>query len=315
AHIESPAILNDINESNLALQAAARISRVYNWSPAGMFDPANSLQLNVNAMGAGRFKTAAKIDERRLCAYTVYAHFLALIILEATDLPHKPVPVDPDEVLHSIVTDYGTLSFETALRYVWSLGIPVVPLNDPGAFHGACWRVEGRNIIVLKQRTQSAARWLFDLIHELRHTAENPEEDHLTVLELGETSKERRESEEEKEASQFAGDVVLEGRAEELAELCVNAAGGSVERLKTAVKQVAASQKIRVDHLANYLAFRLSLQNINWWGAATNLQERGTNPLLVVRDMLFKYIDLSRLNEFQRNLVLQALTDSPDVGG
>jgi transcriptional regulator with XRE-family HTH domain len=314
SQIESPLPLKDRDESNLALQAAGRISRIYEWSPAAMFDPTNSLHLSVNAMGVGRFKTAARIDERRLCAYTVYAHFLALIVLEATDIRSKPVPVDADETRKAIARDHGAISFEAALKYVWSLGIPVFPLNDPGAFHGACWRVEGRNIIVLKQRTQSASRWLFDLIHELRHTGENPEQDHLTVLELAETSKERRESEDEKEASRFAGDVVLDGRAEELAELCVEVAGGSVERLKGAVSQVAKKENIRVDHLANYLAFRLSLQNINWWGAATNLQEHGTNPLLVARDVLFKHIDLGRLNEFQRNLILQALTDSPEVG-
>jgi hypothetical protein len=30
------------------------------------------------------------------------------------------------------------------------MGIPVLPLSDRGAFHGATWRIQGRNVIVLK---------------------------------------------------------------------------------------------------------------------------------------------------------------------
>ena len=68
----------------------------------------------------------------------------------------------------AVLSTYGAITFEHTLRYVWSLGIPVLPLRDPGAFHGACWRIDGRNIIVLKQRTLSLARWLADLLHEVR---------------------------------------------------------------------------------------------------------------------------------------------------
>ena len=42
--------------------------------------------------------------------------------------------------------------------------------------------------------------------------------------------------------------------------------------------QVAAREHVPADALANYMAFRLSLQRINWWGAATNLQEAGRIP-------------------------------------
>jgi len=65
---------------------------------------------------------------------------------------------------------------------------------------------------------------------------------------------------------------MLDGRAEELAEQCVTAAKNRVELLKNAVPSVAQSGGVQVDALANYMAFRLSLQGINWWGAANNLQ-------------------------------------------
>ena len=83
----------------------------------------------------------------------------------------------------------------------------VLPLRDPGAFHGACWRVDGRNIIVLKQRTPSRARWLTDLLHELRHAGEEPDKDERAVIEAEETPRKRQDAPEEQVATQFAGDV------------------------------------------------------------------------------------------------------------
>jgi len=185
-------------------------------------------------------------------------------------------------------------------------------LRDPGAFHGACWRVEGRNVIVLKQRTRSQARWLFDLLHELWHVAGKGEQANLSVIEASPTSPERRSSPEEEEASRFAGDVILAGRAEELAELCVKEAQGRVEWLKRAVPRVAHRENVAVDSLANYIAFRLSLQDINWWGAAENLQAIDSDPWSVSRDLLLKNCSFGRLNDTDRNLLMLALAGEED---
>jgi hypothetical protein len=300
------------DEETLTLRAADCISRVYGWSPAAVLGSKSPLQLDTAAVGGARFKLGARTDERRLGAYAVYAHFLALLILEATENPRRgPAPTDPNEVITTVHRTYGELTFENALRYVWDLGIPVLPLNDPGAFHGACWRIEGRNVIVLKQQTKSAARWLFDLLHELWHVAQEPGVQNLAVIEASETADERRNSAEEREASRFSGDVVLDGRAEELAQLCVNAAGGSVERLKAAVPRVAARHGVLTDSLANYMAFRLSLQGLNWWGAATNLQRTEVDPLQTARAALLDRVHLGRLNELDRELLRLALTDRP----
>jgi hypothetical protein len=190
------------------------------------------------------------------------------------------------------------------------LGVPILPLRDPSAFHGACWRVDGRNIIVLKQQTFFAARWLHDLLHELSHIGQAPEQRELTIIEAGETLRTRRESDEEHAASDFADAVALDGRAEALAQACVEAAGGSVERLKTAVPRVAARAGVASDVLANYMAYRLSLQDLDWWGTATNLQKEGPDPWRITRDLLLERLNLSCLNEVERNLLLQALTES-----
>jgi transcriptional regulator with XRE-family HTH domain len=309
ARLETASRTENSGMETLVLQAAAAVGRVFGWSPATIF-AATPLQVNTALVGAPRFKVAKRTDERRLSAYTVYAHYLALLVLEATaGLQRKPIPTEAAAVRQAVLSTYGAITFEHTLRYVWSLGIPVLPLRDPGAFHGACWRVDGRNIIVLKQRTPSLARWLADLLHELRHAGEEPDKDERAVIEAEETPRKRQDAPEEQVATQFAGDVVLAGRAEDLAERCVQAARGSVERLKVAVPQVAAREHVPVDALANYMAFRLSLQGHNWWGAATNLQVAGPDPWHAARDLLLQQTDFARLNEVDRTLVLRACSE------
>lgn len=292
---------------DIVLEAAEGLDRIYGWNAAMLFG-SDQLASAGAAVATGRFKLPSRVNVSQLGAYTVYAHYLALLVLEATpDLRFSPLPKDPAIVRRTIITSYGELNFNTVLRHVWSLGIAVLPLNDPGTFHGACWRVRGRNVIVLKQRTRSVARWLFDLLHEYFHAAFNPDLEEHPVIEESEMSPSRRESEEEQAASRFAGDVLLDGRAEELAESCVTAARGSVERLKSAVVKVSKREGISGDVLANYMAFRLSLQDINWWGAANNLQQDGSAMLCSPRGVLLDHVDLTRLAPVDRNLLLRAL--------
>jgi Zn-dependent peptidase ImmA (M78 family) len=207
---------------------------------------------------------------------------------------------------------YGELSFKTALDYIWNLGIVVLPLDDPGAFHGACWRIKGRNVIILKQKTKSEARWLFDLFHELWHTSEEPELEERTVLELPETDPERRNGDEEKKASRFAGNVVLDGRAEKLVGLIVQETGGEIPLFKSALPRIAQRENVSADSLANYLAFRLSLQGENWWGTANNLQTMG-DPWSIARDAFLVRSNISKLNPVDCGLLIRALEEPSEV--
>lgn len=298
---------DDADLDMLITQAASAIGRVFGWSPAAIFG-SGSLQPNLAIIGATRFKTAARIDEQHTSAYTVYAHVLALLVLDATDgLPRRPISTDACVLRQTIIDAYGSISFEHALRYIWGLGIPVVPLLDSGAFHGACWRIDGRNVIVLKQQVRSPARWLFDLFHELYHAGQNPNASDLSAVEADAIASRRQEDPEEIAASEFAGAVLLDGRAHDLADECVRSAGGRLERLKMVVPQTAAREGVRADALANYLAFRLTLQGENWWGAANNLQRSNPDPWQVARDLLLKHINLSALNVADSTLLLQAL--------
>jgi hypothetical protein len=102
--------------------------------------------------------------------------------------------------------------------------------------------------------------------------------------------------------------VLLDGRAEELAEKCVAEARNSVERLKSVVRTVARREGVESDALANYMAYRLSFQGIDWWGAAANLQAgKPGEPWRIARDFLLERISLERLDPVDRNLLRRAL--------
>jgi hypothetical protein len=86
-----------------------------------------------------------------------------------------------------------------------------------------------------------------------------------------------------------------------------------LRRLKAAVQKVASDEGVLIDSLANYLAFRLAVeQGQNWWGTANSLQAIG-NPWKVVRNVFFERADLSQLSKHDRELLAQALTPWKEI--
>jgi hypothetical protein len=283
------------------LDLAARMHRIYGWSPSAVLagEP-----LEVQMPVAVGFKLPKGANEPRLRAYTVYAHYIAQLALQATShLRVQPIPTPADAFRAALLQQFERVDFESILDYAWELGITVIPLADPGAFHAVVWRTVGRTAIVLKQQARTPSRWAFDLLHEIQHASEDPNESEYVVVD----DESSRSDEAEVAANGFAGDVLLDGRAEELAADCVKAANGRLEFLKAVVPRVAHRNKVQTADLANFLAFRLSLQGENWWGAATNLQQGGTDPWETARDLFLKRADLVALNPLDRGLLTQAL--------
>jgi transcriptional regulator with XRE-family HTH domain len=302
----------DADTGALALAVSSIVGRIFGFTPASFFGT-SPLSLGRLPVQIARFKLPQRAKESFVGAYTVYAHYLALLVLAAARAERThDLPQDWEDVRNTISTSYGDITFKNTLRYVWNLGVPVLPLQDKGTFHGACWRASGRSIVVLKQRNLSPARWLIDLLHELFHALDRPDESEFAVIEESEMSEARRNSDDEREATEFAGDVVLDGRAEELAELCAHLAGGSIPRLKGVVPKIARQEGVSVGVLANYMAFRLSTDGKDWWGAAQNLQEPGENPCCIARDLLVERLDFSRLNPIDRDLLSRAITELED---
>lgn len=297
-----------VGEASVASQVAAFVARTVGLSASAILGP-RRLALDLAAVHTARFRASQSAHEDRLSAYTVYAHVLALLTLEVTrHLDVEPVPEEPIDVHDAIVERYGRVTFEAALDYAWSLGVPVLPLDDPAAFYGACWRIGGRNVVVLKHKTDSHARWLFDLLHELRHAAEDPDRDELAVIEETPLSLERVGDDREDRADDYAEEVIFGGRADDIAQICVHRSGGQVNRLKRVVMEVSDEENVDQGALANYLAHRLDDENgVDWWGAAQNLQTDTPPAWDVARDAFLARVRLSGLNEFDRDLLLRAL--------
>jgi transcriptional regulator with XRE-family HTH domain/Zn-dependent peptidase ImmA (M78 family) len=295
------------DDTGLSAKAGAILERVFGWTSDNIFG-AQALQAPRFAAAEARFKMPAGRRQAATSLYAAYANYLAVIGLKgARSLPRQNIPIDARAMRQCIFERYGTVDLRSALHTAWDLGVIVLPLRDRGAFHGACWRYDGRNVVVLKQTSRYEARWLFDLLHELFHAGQRPDSETLEVIEADETSPERRNSDEEIAASQFAGEVVLDGKAEILAQASVKAAKGSVERLKSVIPTIAAQSGVAVGALANYMAFRLSWQGENWWGAAANLQADDGDPWTIARDVFVERFPYDIDNELDRQLLDRAL--------
>jgi transcriptional regulator with XRE-family HTH domain len=303
----APAALRDRadgeTETGSTIDLASRIGRVFGWDTGALLSGVQ-LEPDRSILASASFKLPRTVDIEEVAAYTVYSHYLALVMLQTTQsLPRRAIPGDA-AAFRLAWEGVGSLtSFEDLLRFVWDLGIPVLPLADPGAFHAAVWRVSGREVVVLKQGHRSASRWMFDLLHEIGHVLGDLKDRDGSVIDGDDTIPD----ESEQRANQFAGDVLLDGRAEAIVQICVDEARGSVERLKGVVPKVAEAEGVDVGALANYLAFRLTMQDINWWGAASNLQPMGADPWEASRDALVERADLGSLNPLDRELLSRAL--------
>jgi transcriptional regulator with XRE-family HTH domain len=304
-----------------ALAVAERAARLLSLNVQQLLSPAD-IQLPALATTA-RFKAPANAAPDKLDAYTRYAEGVADIVLKATaDLPAREFSANARvvrEAINAWLEDHEELTegvgseanfpskalFKGTLQHLFDRGILVIALRDPGAFHGACFTADGRSVIVLKQTTDSVARWLADLLHEAGHLADEDRGNRRTWVELGDISS-WSDDPEERRAHDFAADVLFEGRARPVLEACLREARGSVERLKTVVPQVAREADVSVDVLANYVAHQLSQRGINWWSTAAGFQEANT-PWRTATDILLSHLDFTVLDPVERAALLDAL--------
>lgn len=296
--------VKDNDTSNLlGLQAAARVGRIFGWKSDEIIgkEPLTLPPITV------KFKVPSNANKSKVHAYSVYAHYVAMLIAQVTSqLKRKTIPKDPYDMRKEFLSQYSTLSFRNLLDYVWKLGIPVIGL-DPVSFHSACFHSNDRSIIVLTQRTSSEARWMFNLLHEFYHV--------ITGSEKIDFEDEFRnpKDEEERLANQFAHNVLIGKDPEKLLDSCLKGCevNGSwnIPFLKKSIEKVARQEKVRVDLLANYVAYRLQAEGVaNLWGVAENLQTHIHDARIIVRDTILSYSDFDVLSEPDLELLKQALS-------
>lgn len=283
------------------------MDRIFGWT-IEMLTSEAPLPSPTIAGARARFKMPVAREYRNTSTYVAYAHYLGLVVLAASkDLPVKKIPSDPALVRRIIKNEYREITLSSCLNFAWDSGVAVLPLNDSGAFHGACWRYNGRNVIVLKQKSQLCSLWLFDLLHELFHASQYPELETFSVIEADETAVERRESDEEISANQFAENIIFDGQANELAKKCVAKANKNIAMLSIAVSKVANEEGVDAGMLANYLAHRLSRKGINWWGSAQNLQNKKQNAWEIAKKIFLKRFPLKQSDDIDQILVNNAI--------
>jgi len=300
-----------LNEPALLLdEATSYVSTIYGWTPNEIWNGQN-LVVKPEPAEMAFFKKPTNANENQVKAYSHYAFYLAKVVLKAFQQKNNlNYPENIDEFKSEYFKKNDEIELTTLLEFVWSLGICVLPLNDSGVFHGASWNIEGRHVIVLKQNTQSHARWIFDLLHELYHVFAHLETENTSVVEVEELNPfSTNESIDELEANSFANQVVFGTRAEELAEQCVTIAKWDIKNLAKAVVKVAKKEKVREDFLSNYIAFRLSNQGENWWSSAIKMQITEPNPFTITTEFLKKKIQIQKLSPMDYNLLTTAITN------
>lgn len=290
-------------------EAASYVSEVYGWNIDDIWT-SSKLRVPKEASLSALYKMPANVNINQIEAYSHYSQYIANVVLKATaGLSTKPLPLSTEQFLKDYYNQYATLDLLFLVEFIWSLGIIVLPLNDAGLFHGAAWKIDGRYVIIVKQNSLFHARWIFDLLHELYHVLDHLKDaDARSIIEIEEISPvSKTDSMEEREANTFANLVLFNGKAEEHAQKATEIARWNVSNLAAAVKKVATQHKIRIDSLANYVAFRLSTQNQNWWGHATKLQIADPNPYQIVLEKLKGEIKFNSLTPLEENLLKMAI--------
>jgi transcriptional regulator with XRE-family HTH domain len=282
------------------LKSATRAARVFGTTLEELLSGETALVGH-----AAAYRTSPVADPVYLDAYAAYAYYIASLLDRACVVERQPISGDPEVIRDALGDTLRTAPLHALLRYCWSHGVPVLPLADEAAFYGACWEMGGGPVLVLKQRTTSAARWAFLLAHEIKHASQSVAE--RTVIEQDEDLRSWKEQPAEKEADDFAGAVLLGERAEAMARVAVEEASGNVARLKSVIGPVAEAGNVAPDVLAYFLAHRLVRNGISWWGTARSFDLAPDDPWSVARDLVFEHIDLTRIDEIDRSLLMDAL--------
>jgi transcriptional regulator with XRE-family HTH domain len=287
-----------------------RLNSIFGWTKELLLGD-SPLVIGRDGSMVARFKMPVGANAIYTSAYTQYAYSIANIVATNCTLEKKNIVQDSELVRKSIIETYGSITFESVLSYVTDLGVPVISLNDSGAFHGATWRIKGRNVIVLKQKSRYTSKWVFDLLHELYHASQSPELEEFSVVELSETSDERRIDQEEIDANDFAAKVLLGEHADKYIEECFLNAKGKIAWLKNSVIQVAKENKLDCGVLAYQFANKVDSRSktsgskVNWWGAANNLQKNTCEPNIFSFETLTSHLNLENLNSQDRDLLEQ----------
>lgn len=269
----------------------------------------NTSPSHLNSALAVAFKRRININEDNLTFTTSYAAYVVGIVANQMP-PSATIKADPITIREIILENYGAVTVETCLEYIWSINIAVIPFNMHRSFHGACFDFGGSKAIALSQRNQSISRWKFDMLHELYHALTM---DYYAYIERTEIMD--QDDEEEKTASRFASFVIFGQEMDSFLKLVLERSEGQVERIKNNVISVAREYSINIDDFSNYVAYRISKWPISFWGVAANLQTDDRNPIDIFKKYLFEHVDIKQIDPFELEILQKTLSQEVNSFG
>jgi transcriptional regulator with XRE-family HTH domain len=286
----------------------SRLAHVFGWLPEDIL----AGDVKPPRVGAVAYKMPKRASQTKSALLTGYAHFLAQLAAQATEAVPAHLPIDPVEMHHRIVGNaLGPVSLASALEAMWSCGVPVIPLREPGGFDAGYFHVAGRDVVVVNSMHRQESRWLFYLLHEAGHVAERT--DQLMLVEEGVGHEPTVAEDLESRANRFATDAIFAGRSEELFKLVLEKSQGKMALLQRAVVFVARNHHVDPGILALNVAYRLAEEGEDWWGAALSLQQPDGDPWETARDILIRHVDWATLEPLDADLLARALETTPPL--
>lgn len=289
-------------------EIALYLGKIFNWTEDAIWAD-RPLEMSFSPAQHAYFKTPSVGNVRQIKAYCHYAFYVAEVITRInTRETIRQYPGDIEEFKTTFYSNYADFTFENLLDYAWDMGIAVIPLSDSGVFHGASWNIKGKHAIVLKQKVQSHARWIYDLLHELYHVFVHLETPDTSVVEWEDLNPYAGHlQQEELEANAFADQFIFGTHVDEYLKEVLDTSNFKMELLKRALAQVAEREELRSDFLANYMAFRLQASGKNWWGTANSFQITDPSPALIASNKLKERVSLQNLNPIDHNIITAAV--------
>jgi transcriptional regulator with XRE-family HTH domain len=218
--------------------------------------------------------------------------------------PQK-LPPAPEEIRQAVLAESDCLDLGSLVRWTWEQGIPVIPMNGRG-FEAAAWYAKDRPVIVLNVSHDYLAYWLFALAHELGHIVLGHvgEQGLVDVDEPGLA----KEDHQEKEANQFALDVLVPNSASLFARIR-DRSGPTLQQQKESFKWRAqdVAEEAGVDHTLLCLVAANALTDVaepgDRWGSAINFAKDQEAARPVVQEEFKRHIDLEALDALDKALL------------
>lgn len=273
---------------------ASAVGRAFGWTAEALTAGVPTVELPKVQMA---FKSTATTATPENSPLVILAHRVSQLARTAsTAASYQELPTDPATIRQRAADGSGHLSLQSLLKWLWTMGVPVIPLMGRGAFSAATWIDNGTPLVVLKESREFAPFWLFDLAHELGHVCHH----HVTsggLVDVDPPTAGRREVDgHEKQADEFALSILLPDHTAML-EAVRREARGSHLRFKNAVISVAADANVNAGLLGMVAAYDLTEvgQAKDRWGSATNIARVEGPGLSAVRSAARENLDLSRL--------------------